>query len=66
LIVIAAAAADVFATTSDSTLNTVLEDAALLAKDVAPVVVKDTEDVLPITVVTFTKFGADIGYSPKG
>ena len=66
MIVIVAAAADVFATTIDSTLYTAFEAAALLAIEVAEVVVKDTEDVLPITVVTFTKLGADIGYSPKG
>jgi len=65
LIVIVAAAAEVFATTIDSTLNTALEEAALLANDVAEVVESDTDDVLPITVVTFTKFGADIGYSPR-
>ena len=47
LIVMLAADADVFATTIESILYTNPLEAALEAKDVAEVVVNDTDEVLP-------------------
>ena len=47
LIVMLAAAAEVFATTIESILKACPLDAALDAKEVADVVVSDTDEVLP-------------------
>jgi hypothetical protein len=52
-----AADAEVFATTIEFTLNAIPLDAALDANEVAEVVVKETEDMFPLIVVTLTKFG---------
>jgi hypothetical protein len=52
-----AADAEVLATTIEFTLNAIPLDAALDMSEVAEVVVKETEDMLPLIVVKFAMFG---------
>jgi hypothetical protein len=55
----------VLATTMDSILYAAPDEAALDARDVAEVVVKETDEVFPTIDVTLIRFGADIIVSFK-
>ena len=57
LIVMVAADAEVLATKIEFTLNAIPLDTALDANEVAEVVVKETEDMFPLIVVKFARFG---------